>query len=78
MVDKSIENVLGFKLLEVLDLMIDLRLNIKFRALLVNNLEHFAPLPHSLSEENLLSTQLNLKGLGVLNDLDLMHLLLLV
>ena len=78
MVDKPIENVLSFKFLKVFNLMIYLSLNVKFRSLFVNNLKNFASFFDCLSEENFLSTKLDLIGLRILNDFDFMHLLLFV
>ena len=78
MVDKPIKNVFCFKFLKVFYLVVYLSLNIEFRPLSVYDIKNFASFFHCLSEENFLSTKLDLIGLRILNDFDFMHLLLFV
>ena len=78
MVDKSIKNVLSLELFEVFNLMIYLSLNIKLGSLFINNIKYLTSLFNSLGKEYFFSTKFNLIGLRVLNDLDFMHLFLLV
>lgn len=78
MVDKPIENVLCFKFLKVFYLMVYLSLNVEFWTLSVYDIKNFASFFYSLSEENFLSTKLDLIGLRILNDFNFMHLLLFV
>ena len=78
MIDKSIKNVLSFKLFKVLYLIFNLGLNVKLSPLFIYNFKYFATLFNSLGKENLFSTKLNLIDLRILNYLDFMHLFLLV